>query len=178
VGVPATAGTGVWPYGAWAERRRAVTGKQRDADTAVVRDVETVLAAMRHNRPWYEKFVERPLGRKQAPPVPADGTDPDRGQDRPYLALTQRHESDDARLLELAAMAVAAIEDRLGSGENPVTAVLTVLTIVFGGGTGAEQMDTVPGTVPTEDERLAALLADPDSLSRIVAEVLDIVSGA
>ncbi|WP_203714080.1 hypothetical protein [Asanoa siamensis] len=176
VGVPVTAGLGIWPLDAWSERRATVTDSHRGADTEVARDVDVVLAAMRRNAAWYAKFVERPLGRKQAPVLPA----PRRGveSEPSYLALTERHEVDEARLTALAAEAVVAIEARVRAGVDPRTAVTEVVRTVFGGGTGAEAMDRTPATGPEADERGRALVAEPATIERIVSAMLDILPGA
>ena len=176
VGVATTAGTGIWPLGAWAERRATVTGSFGRADTEVARDVETVLAAMRRSPAWYLKYVERPLGRKQAPVLPAQRTDQDLVRELPHLAFVHRQEADDARLLALAETAVHAIGARLQSGEDPRSAVVDVLRKVFGLGTGAEDLDWPPATGPGEDERVARLLTDPAAVERIVATILDVLS--
>ena len=175
VGVPTTAGASVWPYASWAERRRTFTGDSSNPDAAVVRDVETVLTAMRQNPTWYQAFVERPLGHKQAALLASDGTDPDRYHEMSYLALTQRHEFADTRLLELASLAVSAIETRLRAEEDPYTVVVIVLRTVFQG-SGADEMDSVPGAGPSEEERVTALLDDPVALERIVDRILAITS--
>lgn len=173
VGVPTTAGVGVWPLDAWAERRAAVTGQVATGEHQVARDVERVLAAMRVRRTWYADFVERPLGRKQAPVLPAPRTDADSAREWPHLALVPRHETDDARLRDLAAAAVDAIEARVRRREDLRSVALDVLRTVFGAGTGAEDMDRTPGAGPGDAERVAALLADPATLDRIVAVLLD-----
>lgn len=176
VGLPVTAGTNVWPWSAWAERRCAVTGASTSSTAQVARDVDVVLAAIRRNRAWYEKFVERPLDRKPSPLAPQDGTDPDWAREHPLLTLAPRHETDDARLLELASLAVTAIETRLRLGEEPRTAVVRVLRTVFGSGTGAAGIDALPDSGPTGEERVISLLADEEALGRILSQVLDIVA--
>jgi hypothetical protein len=133
-----------------------------------------VLDAMRRRPAWYERFVETPLGRRQAPLLPAYGDAAGyRAQARE--PSTGRHESDDARLLELAALAVAAIESRLGCGDDERTVVVDVIRTAFAAGTGAEQLDAVPGTGLAEDERVTSLLDDERSVDRLVSLVLDIV---
>ncbi len=172
VGVPVTAGTEVWPLSAWAERRAAVTGDTRRGDAEVRRDLEAVLAAMRRRPAWYQRYVELPLFAKPAPVVAEHPTNPERS----HLSLVEPYETDDARLLDLAALAVAAIEERLARGEAPEAAVASILRTVFGSGTGAEHLDRIPGDEPAEEARVDELLADPRSLDRIVREVLDILS--
>jgi hypothetical protein len=177
VGVPATAGGGLWPYGAWLERRVARTGDMRTTEQDVAADVETVLAAMRENPAWYEKFVEGPLGRKRAPLLPGEGPTADPAWERPPLALIQRHESDDALLRGLAGAAIEVMQARLARGEDRRTVVAEVIRVVFGGGAGAEYMDQAPGAGPGEDERVRALLADAAAIDRIVSQVRDILDG-
>ena len=175
VGVPVTAGTGLWPVGAWAQRRALVTG-DHDGEARTARDVETVLDAMRRRPKWYDRYVERPLGRKQAPVMPADGADPGLPRAGRYPTPAERPESDDARLLDLAALAIAAIRDGLRHGEEPAAVVVNVLSKAFGPGTGVEDMDRAPGEGSVADQRVAALLADPTSIDRLVAQVLDILA--
>jgi hypothetical protein len=75
----------------------------------------------------------------------------------------------------LAADALAAIDDRLRSGGDPAAAVIDVLTTLFLGGTGAEELSHPPGSGGAPDERVSALLSDPTALSGIVAQILRIV---
>jgi hypothetical protein len=176
VGVPATAGTSLWPLGAWAELRGRMAGNIHTQESTVSADVETVLAAMRRHMTWYQNFVERPLGRKQ-PPVPLSSrSDQVNDSDLPHLALVERHEIDDGHLAKLASAAVDAIADMLRRGEDPATVVHSVLQTVFGGGTGAEGLDRIPGTGPAEDERVVALVADPETIDRITKTVLKILN--
>jgi len=178
VGVSTTAGFELWPLSAWADRRATVTGDPTSNESQVARDVERVLAAMRRRRPWYERFVERPLGRKQAPVLPAPTGDHDAAAvERQGLALVPAHEVDDARLLELAGEAVTAITTRIRHGEDARSAVLDVLEVVFGSGTGAECLDRSPGAAPAEDEYVATILADRATVDRIVVEILKILDG-
>jgi hypothetical protein len=175
VGTPATAGAGLWPYGAWVERRIALTGDAGSTEQDVARDVETVLAAMRQNPAWYEKFIERPLGRKQAPLLPSGGSAADPMRERSQLALVQRHEADDALLSEFASVAIDAMAVRIGRGEDRHRVVVDIIRMVFGSGTGAEHLDQPPGAGSGEDERVRRLLADPESIDRLVRQVLDIL---
>lgn len=177
VGLPTTAGVDVWPLGVWAERRAALTGDFRDSDRLIARDVERVLAAMRQRPAWYENFVERPLGRKQAPVLPAARDDVDTTPDHPGLSMVDRHEADEARLVDLAAAAVAAIEVRWRRREDLRSVAVDVITTVFGSGTGAEALDRPPGAAFDEDERVRRLIADPATVDRIVATIVDILSG-
>jgi hypothetical protein len=177
VGIPATAGIGIWPLGAWADQRARATGERSCSEAEVLVDVETVLAAMRQSQTWYAKFVERPLGRKQPPVWSAPRTDSDHGAAQPHLALIERHATDDTHLAELAAVAVDAIERRLRRGDDPRAAVAAVVRAVFAGGTGAEEMDRTPGTAPAYAARAAELVADPATIDRITAAALDILGG-
>ncbi|GAA2634579.1 hypothetical protein GCM10010399_79010 [Dactylosporangium fulvum] len=176
VGVPVAAGAGLWPLNAWADLRATVTGDLTGDETTIAADVETVLTAMRQSRTWYTNFVERPLGRKQAPVLSAPRSEPEPNRDETdHLPLTERHETDDAHLHDLAAAAVRAIERRLANGEDPRDAVRAVVVQVFSGGTGAEDMDRTPGTTPGDGERVLALLADPAVIDRITSAALEIV---
>ncbi|MEJ2855907.1 MULTISPECIES: hypothetical protein [unclassified Saccharothrix] len=131
VGNDVPAGARVWPTERWAERRGGVDPEV--AHRAVLRDLDTVLTAMRAKPAWYEAYVERPLGRKPHAAVQL-GADDVAGP------------ADDGLLVELAGLAVDTIEDRLARGENPRHAVADVVTAVFG-----------PGTVTAVDRVLAAL---------------------
>ncbi len=172
VGVPMSAGTGLWPVDVWAQRRAVVTGDWAGSDSAVVcREVGQVLAAMRIRPTWYAAYVERPLGRKQAPtavlpPSSGEGTAP--------LLLTERHELDDARLFGLAAAAIEVMGTRLRRGDDAVRTVVEVLSEAFAVGTGWDELDQPPYGVAWPDEQVARLLTDQHAVDRIVSVVLEI----
>lgn len=163
VGVPETAGGGLWPLNAWAERRAQALNDPRSDESAVAADVEAVLTAMRTRPEWYDKYVERPLGHKRLPVVahPEAGT--------PLVAYTS--DAEDAALEELAAQVVDALQARLARGDDPRTAVIEVVETCF----------TPDGTAPTSPaaewrgERVAALLADDRAVERMVAALLGIL---
>src|SRR5579863_6702384 len=103
VGVRRTAGTQLWPLGAWAEDRAALVGPayEHPAGEAVEADLALVLRTMREwDAGWYAGYVEQPLGRKWAPVAAETCHDPDRGTtgEAAHLELVPRHERDDARL--------------------------------------------------------------------------------
>ncbi|MDW5327527.1 hypothetical protein [Plantactinospora sp. KLBMP9567] len=176
VGVPATAGAGVWPLESWARRRAAVTGDWTGSDPeAVAREVEVVLAAMRRRPKRYLDYVERPLGRKTAPVAPSAGDGA--GVSRPLLSVAE-HEVDEARLARLASAAVDALALGLSGGGDLTETVVRVIGTVFGSGTGGDELDRMPGSGPALDERVSALLADPRAVTRIVASVRAIVVDA
>jgi hypothetical protein len=177
VGIPATAGASIWPLGAWADRRAELTRQFNVAEVEIAEDVERVLAAMRTNKAWYLKYVERPLGRKHAPVLPAQRTDPDPIHDPTDLALVERHEVEDQLLTGLAAVAVAEIEARMVRGEDLRRAVVDVVGLVFGSGTGAEDLDRTPGNAPAHDERVSVILKDPTRVDRIVHTFIEIIEG-
>ncbi|GAA2851093.1 hypothetical protein [Actinoplanes cyaneus] len=156
VGVPESAGHEIWPVDSWAARRGELTG--RPAPVAALRDdLDRVLAAMRRRHRWYADYVERPLGAKTPPLAPPPGDRP--GDPRPLVPQSADDEAE-RRLQELAGAAVAAIETRLGNGEDPRTGIVSVLRAVFG------------------DDRLGSVrLADPRVVDRIVREALLIVGG-
>ncbi|CAL9642367.1 hypothetical protein SUDANB95_06351 [Actinosynnema sp. ALI-1.44] len=140
VGNDATAGPRVWPTERWAERRAAGDGWEA-AHRAVLRDLDTVLGAMRARPAWFEAYVERPLGRKPHAALPL----PPGEVPLPVVAET------DGLLVELAGLAVDCIEDRLARGENPRRAVVDVVTAVFGpdaapSGPAVERVLAVLGT--------------------------------
>jgi len=175
VGVPTTAGTGLWPLGAWVERRAAATGDFATTELDVAEDVRTVLVAMRRKPAWYADYVERPLGCKEVPVLPAQRTDPDPIREPEYLALSPRDETDGRRLAALAAAAMDRIEARFAHGEDLRTVVVDVLGTAFGAGTGVEDMDRVPGPARGETDRVRELLADPERIDQIVATFLRIL---
>jgi hypothetical protein len=171
VGIAATAGGGLWPLEAWAARRAVVAGGEMGGDTRLVaRDVEAVLAMMRTRPQWYHDYVERPLGHKQTPVAGGWTID-----EVPPLHLTDRADTADARLVDLASAAVAAIEARVTAG-NDITAVVTeVISTVFGDHLNSYDLDRAPLTAPDYDELTAARLVDRESVERIVAEVVRIL---
>jgi hypothetical protein len=161
VGVEATAGRSIWPLTAWTERRIAVTG--------VAVEVEAVLAAMRRRRGWYEKNVERPLGRKEAAvwfPAGAQDSEPE------SLALVAPHERDDAELQALAARAIELIAARMADDEKAADVVPEVLTAVFGELPAAHGLDRAPGADRGGPEEVLALIGEPARLRRIIATVV------
>lgn len=175
VGVPGLVPIGIWPLSAWTERHAEVTGAAERSEAQVAADVERVLSAMRTNPAWHAKYVERPLGRKQAPSAPQsrDGL----GREH-FLPLAHPDEIADARLAQLAADAIEAIEARVRDGEELNSAVLEVLGTVFRGGSGSstDAMDDVPGHGVDAEERVAHLLADPETIDRIAQAMLKIIN--
>ena len=169
VGVPTTAGAGLWPYAAWADRRVAITGDMATTERDVERDVEKVLTIMRTNVPWYEQYIERPLGRKQAPLAQFG---PEAVQEPAHLALTERHEADDALLRELAALAIDAMTVRFERGEDRRSVVVDVIETVFGGDGSPMYRD--PGTNPVDDQ-LGALLSDHQAIDQLVHQICQIL---
>lgn len=166
-GVEATAGAQVWPIEAWADARARTGLDLAEARRAVAEDVELVLAAMRGRPRWYADYVERPLGRKR-PPLAAGDSDARYG--------TGPGGQDDNALRDLAALAVAALEARLGRGEEPRAAVSEVLATVFAAGSGTESLDRLPGTSSGADEWVLAQLADPAAVARITDAVLALLA--
>ena len=172
VGVPTPAGLGLWPLTAWTDLREQLTGELGAPEARTAADVETVLAAMRTNRAWYDRYVERPLGHKQAPVLPAW-----RGEDREpsHLLPMQRHEVDDTRLREQAARAVDAIAARLARGEDLEHVVVAEINAVFDAGTGADDLDRPPGTGPDDAQWVRTRLTDPGTVQRVAKTVTDII---
>jgi hypothetical protein len=154
--IPAVPGT--WPVDAWAQRRTAMLGADHHGD--ISHDIETVLAAMRTRPRWHESYVERPLAGKQPPVVALTSESTEDDPASPTSA-------DDDLLVELAALAVDAIERRVAAGEDPRSVVVDVIRTVF---------DRPIATAPGVDDRVAACLADSAEIDRLTAAVLDIVA--
>jgi hypothetical protein len=179
VGVPVAAGSGLWPVDVWAQRRATALGDWSHGDpTAVERDVEKVLAAMRTRPDWHAKYVERPLGHKQAPVYCGAQPSDDQADQGSALCFVSPAEHDEARLDQLAALAVDELERRLAEGENPRDCVADVVRRVFAEAGPGWGLDRPPHAGPGHAERVSALLAEPAALDRIVAEALDIVGVA
>jgi hypothetical protein len=173
VGVPSGAGADLWPLDRWAQMRAELTGDLAGSTPAVVgTEVEWVLTAMRRRPQWYENYVERPLGHKVAPVVSLSG---ESAGSRPLVTISPA-EVEDARVRELAFAAVEAIRAGL-DGHDPTDTVVTVLTQLFLGGTGADELDRVPSAGDERHQGVSGLLADPVALTGIVDRVLGIVRG-
>ncbi|GIF06847.1 hypothetical protein [Actinoplanes siamensis] len=171
-GAETTAGTSLWPVSSWTERRAAITGDHAAGESPVPGEIELVLAAMRRRPTWYDKFVERPLGRKRAPVHLPPRTAPGARAEPQALAPVERYEKDDALLLELADRAITLIRRRVGAGESPHAAVSDVLGTVFGELPASYDLDRSPGDGLAGPERVLALIDDPERLNHIVATVV------
>ncbi|SCE68696.1 hypothetical protein GA0074696_0230 [Micromonospora purpureochromogenes] len=170
VGTDTSAGGSLWPLAAWAERRAGFTGDHHGGESAVSAEVEVVLAAMRRRPGWYERTVEAPLGRKQAPVSFSAG----HPESEP-LALVAQHEKDDSLLQELAARAIDLLERRMKAGEDLHILVTDVLTTVFGELTTEHDLGRSPGEDPVDPDRVAALISDRKRLDHIVATIVDLL---
>ena len=132
-----------------------------------------MLAAMRQRASWYEKNVERPLGRKPAPAwFPSSGTTGAPAEPEP-LDLVAPYERDDALLQELAAAAIDLITRRLDRGEDAEEVVPDVLGIVFGEVPASYGLDRPQGDA--DPGQVTALITDPARLELIVATVIDLL---
>ncbi|WP_117212330.1 hypothetical protein [Allorhizocola rhizosphaerae] len=175
VGVETTAGKHDWPVEVWSAQRTEAGADYEDAERAVTRDIALVIAAMRKRPRWYVNRIERPMGHKRAPLAGPrwDSVEPapDSGQ-----AVLDAHVLDDARRGELAALAVELIAARVAGGEEARSVVVDVLSTVFSGGTGSDNLDRLPGQENDDDERVKTRLADPKTVDDIVAVVLDLLS--
>jgi hypothetical protein len=177
VGVPAAAGTQLWPLGSWAQRRAAVTGDWAGCDQVVVqRDVDRVLSVMATRHKWYADHVERPLGHKHVPVAAALSTSDGCHPELAPLLLTHPHQLDDARLCGLADDAVLTIQERLRRGEDAHRVVVEVISVVFGALPAGNEIDQPPHAAPGYDERVSVLLGNPSDRARIVRNVLGVVS--
>ncbi|WP_433608691.1 helix-turn-helix domain-containing protein [Dactylosporangium sp. CA-139114] len=170
VGVPVAAGNGLWPLEAWAQRHEKITSTYGTDTAAVERDIARVLTVMRCRPAWYERFVQEPLARKQQRLRPLYE------EEEPQVALRQRREAQDDRLLELSNRAIEEIRIRMGRRRQaPETVVTEVITEIFAGGTGADELDRPPGEDGL-DTHIANLLVDPDGVGRIVTAVLAVIN--
>lgn len=175
-GVPNTAGMSLWPIDGWSDLRAAFPGaRPSDDPRAVEREVEQVLAVMRTRPDWFECYVERPMGAKEAPVAPAfpkgDGGD----SQRP-LMLVDSNDVLDAKLTELAALALAAIESQVARGVDLAPAIVDVLSRVFGTADLAREVGALPHGERTVDEQVSELVADPVELARIITAVQEILA--
>lgn len=171
-GLPTTAGCGLWPIDEWGRARQQRLPGADPADAAAVeRDVETVLAVMRARPDWYERYVEGPLGRKQAPVYTAAA-----GDVPPALQIVETHEFDDAMLVRLAGLALDESRRRLDAGQPPRDAVAAAIGAAFGGACASWGADRPPHQDPLPADRITALLRDPEEVDRLAGAVLDIVA--
>jgi hypothetical protein len=169
VGQTATAGTELWPLESWTAERAERTGDWAAGRAVVRRDIERVLAVMRRRPDWYAAYVERPLGRKEAPV--SRGTAVAVAGDEPMLALVDPADLDDAHMRALAYEAVVAIRRRIARGVPAERAVTDVIHVVFGDD-GDLALDRAPHA---GGERVVRLLRDAEERARIVAAVLTII---
>jgi hypothetical protein len=170
VGHPASAGAQLWPIESWTAMRYELTGNRVGG---VRGDIDRVLAVMRRRPQWYADYVERPLGRKQAPVLPVYPGD-DAGLERPALPLVDSAEQQDAHMRALAYEAVLAIRRRIGRGEHAEAVVADVIRLVFGDD-GDLGLAALPPTADVAGERVVRMLRDAGERRRIVAAVLAIV---
>ena len=181
VGVTATAGPLTdWPLGAWAQQRTRFEPGPEFTEVQVAEEVEHILRTMRTRPKWYADYVERPLGRKQAPLVPAQRPGGEDLREPEYVASVEPDEAQDALLTELATAAITSIGTRLARGQSAREAVAEVIGTVFGVApeTGAEQMDRTPdrGQEPDAAECAARLILVPEVLDRVVDTVLELIA--
>lgn len=113
------------------------------------------------------------LGYKMAPVAPPPGdevTDP-----RP-LILVGPEEVWDARLSDLAGIAVDAIRDGIAHHHDATDTVVEMLTQLFLGGSGSDELERIPSIgVDGHHQHLSALLADPVALAGVVDRVIRII---
>jgi hypothetical protein len=170
VGVPATAGLGLWPVDQWSYRRAEITHDWRGGPSAVERDIERVMEAMRGQPKWFADHVETPLGHKVTTVASMMVDDSGRFVEPTPLSLAEPDAPHDARLLEYASQAIDDIAVRLGQGENPRTVVVDVITTMFGQDNGLDAGQA------TDDEGVARLLADDERVRILVDLVLQIIN--
>jgi hypothetical protein len=93
----------------------------------------------------------------------------------PLQTLVDPHEILDARLAELAGLALTAIERQLASGVDLAAAVLDVLGRLLGPDDPPHEVRDSPQSAPTADVRVRALVSDPAHLARLVQAIRDIL---
>ena len=174
-GTETTAGVALWPLTAWAERRTRFTRDDSAGESVVAAEIEVVLAAMRRRAGWYERNVERPLGHKRAPVHSPSRTSSGEHIEPAPLTLVERHERDEALLLELATQAIALMERRVDAGEEIHAVVADVLGTVFGALPISHDLDRRPGHEPAGPDQVVALISDPVRLNRIAATVVELL---
>ncbi|GAA2522542.1 hypothetical protein [Winogradskya humida] len=173
-GVTLTAGSETWPLESWSQKRGVRTGQWATSDPATVaREIESVLAIMRRRRDWYEAYVERPLGAKQAPVATSPVGDATGEIARP-LGPADPDGAIDAELLGLAAEAVRKIDSRVARGERAEAIVVDVIRAVFGR-TFTGTLDRAPYGAADPVGGLSGALANTQTVNRIVTTVLSIL---
>jgi hypothetical protein len=170
VGVPATAGAGLWPVDQWSYRRAELTRDWRGGSSAVERDIERVMQAMRTQPKWFSDYVETPLGHKVTSVASTIVDGSGRAVEPTPLSLAEPGAQRDALLLEYASQAIGVIAGRLRAGEDPRTVVVEVISAVFG------QPDGLEAEQAAEEAGLGRLLADGARLDVLVDSVLQIVN--
>ncbi|MEV6635076.1 hypothetical protein AB0M54_30435 [Actinoplanes sp. NPDC051470] len=174
VGVDATAGSEVWPLESWSHRRGLRTGDWAGSDPGVVaREVETVLTVMRGRPSWFESYIERPLGVKQAPVAVAPVGEVTGAIVKP-LPLGDPDGSIDDELLELASNAVRAIDERLTRGDRAEEVVVEVVRAVFGGAF-TSVLNRAPHAVADPLGGVSGALANAATVNRLVTTVMAII---
>lgn len=169
VGVPTTAGTGVWPTEAWAELRARHTGEARDYDPAqVARDVEHVTEIMKtYDATWTDRYVEQPLRYKQFP-VAAEPAD---FRERPTAV-----DATEELLQDAAAMTVESVRVALAAGDDPEVVARRSLQafrcVCVAGCDGVEQ---VPHVGSGDLDEVASVALTPERIELLVPVVLEIV---
>ncbi|MFI5707058.1 hypothetical protein [Kribbella sp. NPDC051620] len=175
VGTDSTAGSALWPLIAFTERRARHTGDHTVGEAVVAAEVEVVLAAMRRRPAWYDKYVERPFGRKQAQVWYPSQSSTDGHFEPTPLELVEPDERDEAVLHELANVSIEVMIARIDGGEDATVVITDVLGTVFGSLPAPHDLERMPA-----DEgglhQAAALIDDPVELERIVAAVLDLLA--
>lgn len=183
VGVPTTAGNQTWPLRVWSQQwsQSAPEPEPEVSEAEMLAEVDRALAAMRTRPKWYSDYVERPLGHKQPPLMPAQyGGGTGEYREPEYVQYVEPDQVDDAQLFELAAAAIEAITEQVGRGVAPDESVAAVLGLVFGADEDESdvQMDRRPGDGRTLSprERAAQLVLEADVLERVVALVVELIS--
>ena len=181
-GVRCTAGTQLWPLGAWAEDRAALVGPAGEPSAG---------------KPWRPTWQWScgPCGSGTRPGMRATlssrwaasgrrsprrlGMTRMRGaaDEAAHLELVPQHERDDAQLAEAAAACLVAIRRGIAAGGKPRQVVAHALAASFLSiGEPGDECHRTPFSGGDPGAVVAKVLADPDALDRVVATVLDMAA--
>ena len=93
------------------------------------------------------------------------------------VAHVHRPSPPDGDAVSTLAAAVDAIREGIEHHHDPAGTVTAVLSALFLGGTGSDELDRAPSIADGRHQHLSDLLADPVALAGIVDRVLRIVGG-
>lgn len=177
-GVRQAAGSDLWPIGQWTEDRATITRVSEGvAVVSVADEVAAVLAAMKAwDEAWFDKYVERPLGRKWAPPTMGWPDEATSAPDSSLLDLVPEYERAEMRLIDSAAACLDAIRLALKKDCDPCEAVVNALGVTYLVDWKLTDLEQVPSASYDVGDTISDIMTDQGTLDRITAEVLDIVA--